>query len=49
VIDGNNKKAARIAALRIVAGALGGHVPAEPPPQRPDVEQLARSLPGRGG
>jgi len=48
VIDGNNKKAARIAALRKVAGALGSHVPAEPPPDRPDVAQLARAF-GVGG
>lgn len=43
-IDGNNKKSARIAALRAVADALGGHVPAEPPRDRPDVEQLAQEL-----
>jgi AMP-polyphosphate phosphotransferase len=44
VIDGNNKKAARIAALQAVADALSGHVPADPPPDRPDVAQLARTF-----
>ena len=38
-IDGNNKKAARIAALRRVADALAGALPKEPP--RPGPEQAA--------
>ena len=43
-IDGNDKKAARIAALTRVAEALAGACPAEPPPVRPEMEQLGQQL-----
>jgi AMP-polyphosphate phosphotransferase len=46
VIDGNNKKSARIAALQAVADALSAHVPADPPEVRPEMEQLAREFLG---
>ncbi|MDB5667565.1 MAG: hypothetical protein JWL74_515 [Alphaproteobacteria bacterium] len=50
VVDGNNKKAARIAALEAVAKALAGHVPTKPPRVRPEMEQAAQEyLEGRGG
>jgi polyphosphate kinase 2 (PPK2 family) len=42
VIDANDKKAARIAALSTVANALERAVPMDPPPLRADVEALAR-------
>jgi polyphosphate kinase 2 (PPK2 family) len=42
VIDGNNKKAARIAALTVVAEALEKAVPLDPPPIDPEVERLAK-------
>jgi len=42
VIDGNNKKAARIAALTAVAEALEAACPAKPPEADPEVEKLAR-------
>ena len=42
IVDGNNKKAARIAALTIVADALETAVPLDPPPIDPEVERLAR-------
>jgi len=42
VIDANNKKAARIAALTTIADALEKAVPMEPPPLRAEVEALAR-------
>lgn len=42
VIDGNNKKAARIAALGIIARQLEAHVPMDPPPLDPELEKLAR-------
>jgi polyphosphate kinase 2 (PPK2 family) len=48
VIDGNDKKAARIAALRRVADALGAALPTDPPPLRPDMERAAQELRGRG-
>lgn len=41
VIDGNNKKAARIAALTTVADALERAVPMQPPPASSDIETLA--------
>lgn len=41
VIDGNNKKAARIAALTAVADALEAEVPMEPPPLDPAIEAAA--------
>ncbi len=44
VIDGNDKKSARIAALTQVADALGAAVPATPPPVRPEMEQLAQQF-----
>ena len=45
-IDGNNKKAARIAALRAVADALESAVPMTPPAADPDVEAIAREVLG---
>jgi len=42
VVDGNNKKAARIEALTIVADTLEKSCPVEPPPIDPEVERLAR-------
>ncbi|WP_114951161.1 polyphosphate kinase 2 family protein [Sphingosinicella terrae] len=44
LVDGNDKKAARMAALRHVADALGAALPAEPPPIRPEMEQVAAEL-----
>jgi polyphosphate kinase 2 (PPK2 family) len=44
VIDGNDKKAARIAALEAVATALARHVPADPPPIRAEMEQAAQEF-----
>lgn len=43
-IDGNDKKAARIAALSRVAEVLVKSLPAEPPPPRPEIEKLARRV-----
>ena len=43
-IDGNDKKAARIAALGQVADALAASVPADPPPASPEWEQLKQAL-----
>ena len=43
-IDGNDKKAARIAALGHVADALAAAVPADPPPVSPEMEQLKQAL-----
>jgi AMP-polyphosphate phosphotransferase len=51
VIDGNNKKAARIAALTHIAEAMGRFVPLEPPELDPDFERYARAqldLPKKG-
>lgn len=42
LIDGNDKKAARIAALDAVASALARHVPADPPPVRPEMERAGQ-------
>lgn len=42
VIDGNDKKAARIAALTAIADALAARVPMEPPALDPAVEAAAR-------
>ncbi|HMC92628.1 MAG TPA: polyphosphate kinase [Allosphingosinicella sp.] len=42
IIDGNNKKAARIAALTAVADALEAAVPMDPPKGDPEVEALAK-------
>jgi len=44
VIDGNDKKSARIAALTLAAEALEAAVPADPPPIRPEMEQLRHKL-----
>jgi polyphosphate kinase 2 (PPK2 family) len=44
VIDGNNKKAARIATLRAVTDALSAHVPAKPPKDRPETAQLVQEF-----
>ena len=44
VIDGNSKKAARISALTRVAEQLTAALPAEPPPLRPEMEQLAQRM-----
>jgi polyphosphate kinase 2 (PPK2 family) len=44
VIDGNDKKAARIAALTRVAEALAAACPAEPPPVSPEMEEMARQF-----
>ena len=40
-IDGNNKKAARIAALTAIADRLEAHVDMTPPPLDPEVEKIA--------
>jgi AMP-polyphosphate phosphotransferase len=42
VIDGNDKKAARIAALTAIADQLEAAVSMTPPPLSPELEQLAR-------
>jgi polyphosphate kinase 2 (PPK2 family) len=49
IIDGNNKKAARIAALTAVADALERAVPMAPPPASRDVEALAAAVFGKEG
>ena len=46
VIDGNDKKAARIAAMTAVADALEAHVAMEPPPIDPEVEKVAKAALG---
>jgi polyphosphate kinase 2 (PPK2 family) len=46
VIDGNNKKAARIAALTAVADALEAAVPMTPPEAAAEVEALAKKALG---
>lgn len=43
IVDGNNKKAARIAALTAVAEALEAACPSRPPEPDPEVEKLARA------
>jgi polyphosphate kinase 2 (PPK2 family) len=43
VIDGNHKKAARIAALQSIAGHLERAVPMDPPPLDPAVAEVARA------
>ncbi|SFR98469.1 polyphosphate kinase 2 family protein [Sphingomonas jatrophae] len=48
VIDGNNKKAARIAALKWIADRLEKHVPMQPPPADPAVLALAKQAFGEG-
>ncbi|MBY0520915.1 MAG: polyphosphate kinase, partial [Sphingomonas sp.] len=42
VIDGNDKKAARIAALTVIADRLEAAVPMDPPPLDPELEKVAR-------
>ncbi|HEX8579890.1 MAG TPA: polyphosphate kinase [Allosphingosinicella sp.] len=49
VIDGNNKKAARIAALTAIAEAIEGNCPAKPPSADPEVAALARQAFGKEG
>jgi hypothetical protein len=44
VIDGNNKKAARIATLTAVAKALERHVPASPPLVTAEMEAAAEAF-----
>jgi len=44
VIDGNNKKSARIAALTRVAEALSASLPGKPPPASPEMEHLAQAI-----
>ena len=44
VIDGNDKKAARIAALSRVVETLAAALPGDPPPIRPEMERLAQHL-----
>lgn len=46
VIDGNDKKAARIAALTAIADALEAKVSMEPPKLDPEVERVARAALG---
>ena len=41
-VDGNNKKAARIAVLTAIADALEAAVPMDPPDASPEIEALAR-------
>lgn len=47
-VDGNNKKAARIAALSVIADRLEAAAPMEPPPLDPALERLARDALGEG-
>jgi hypothetical protein len=49
VIDGNSKKAARIAALTAIADALEGNCPLKAPAADPEVEALARAAFGKDG
>lgn len=46
VIDGNDKKAARIAALTAIADALEARVPMDPPALDPEVEKVAKKALG---
>ncbi len=48
VIDGNDKKAARIAALTAVADRLEAAVPMDPPPLDPEVRRIAEEALGPG-
>lgn len=48
-IDGNDKKAARIAALQAVADALAAGMPSQPPALSPEMERLAREFGAGGG
>lgn len=47
VIDGNDKEAARIAALTIIADRLEAAVPMDPPPLDPELEKVARKALGK--
>jgi polyphosphate kinase 2 (PPK2 family) len=47
VIDGNNKKAARIAALTAIAEQLEKHVPMVPPELDPEVVKVATEALGK--
>lgn len=49
VIDGNDRKAARIAALTAIADRLEAHVSMEPPPLDADFETMARAALSKGG
>ncbi|MBY0582982.1 MAG: polyphosphate kinase [Sphingomonas sp.] len=49
IIDGNDKKSARIAALTAIADALEAHVPMDPPPLDPELEKIARKAFGKRG
>ncbi|WP_324750183.1 polyphosphate kinase [Sphingomonas sp. LY54] len=49
VIDGNNKKAARIAALTNIANMLEKGVSMKPPPAVPETKELARKAFGEDG
>lgn len=49
VIDGNNKKSARIAALTAIAEALERAVPLSPPPSSPEIEKLASAAFAKDG
>jgi len=42
VVDGNNKQAARIAALTAIADRLEANVPMAPPELDPELEKVAR-------
>ena len=44
VIDGNDKKAARIAALTRISEALAAALPDKPPPDSPEMKQMAQKL-----
>jgi polyphosphate kinase 2 (PPK2 family) len=48
VIDGNNKKAGRIAALKYIAARLEATVPMDPPAIDPELEKVARKALGLG-
>jgi polyphosphate kinase 2 (PPK2 family) len=48
-IDGNNKKAARIAALTVIADALEKAVPMRPPEPAAEIMQLAQEAFGKRG
>lgn len=48
VIDGNDKKSARIAALTAIADRLEAHVSMEPPPVDPVLEKVASKALGLG-
>lgn len=47
VIDGNDKKAARIAALTAVVDRLEAHVPMDAPPLDPELEKVAKKALGK--